>query len=138
MFTRYNYAALLTACSAITGVVSDSTTSTVVKALATEQNQFPKIATNAAALPSAAVHQRSPSKGFSSSIKKKSNGTSTAGKETKKGLRRRGDFTSDISESWLIILEVGTPGQKVELSLDLGDEFVKFHFRPVSSWPYKP
>jgi hypothetical protein len=101
MLTLSNFAAFLAASFAITGVVS------VPTALKKTHG--------------------TPSSSFTSSIKKKYNGTVASG-EAKRGLRKRDDFGAAIEASWLVVLDVGTPGTEVELSLDLGSELVKLPF----------
>ena len=101
MFTPSRYATVLLAASiAATGVVSESTSVT------------PTVATYSMASLGRATHG-----GFGASLKKAKGMSST-----NRSLRTRGDFNSSIVDSWLVVLQVGTPGQQLELSLDLGSD----------------
>lgn len=60
--------------------------------------------------------------GFSASIKKKPKDVSSGAAATKRSLRARDDFGSDIEYSWLAVLEVGSPSQTLDLLLDLGSD----------------
>jgi hypothetical protein len=136
MYTLSNFAALLLGASIVVTGVSSSDTSvstTVLKATQTGSKSMKKVisvssAEGAAALPTAAPVFGTEHKpgGFSANVKKVSTNISRAA-TTNQRLHARDDFGSDIEYSWLVILEVGTPPQTLDLSLDIGsDGFVIF------------
>lgn len=152
MVTRFYYTAiLLAAFSTATDVVSQSTVllkasiisvpkpeSTVTPL--TRINAVPSVTTLAVsesssvhnviisstaaaqALPSV-VSTKSKKGGFQGKLKKKTTAVLPSTNETTEGsLRRRDDFTAEIVNHWLVVFDVGTPPQLLELSLDLGSD----------------
>lgn len=149
MSTPFQRATLLLAASlAATGVVSQSAnytykpTVTTTPALVTSTTSILAaldgtassglsitFSTTAAtsALPTAAVLQggagNKTSSGFGAKLKKVSGvGSTNSTSTTTKSLKARDDFNSNIVDSWLVVLEVGTPPQELMLSLDLGSD----------------
>lgn len=149
MSTPFQRATLLLAASlAATGVASQSrnrtitptaTTTTAPAASITKISAVQDVAASSgptitfsttaatSALPTAASLQgdagNEPSRGFGAKLKKIHSADSTnSTSKAKRSLKARDDFDSNIVDSWLVVLEVGTPAQELLLSLDLGSD----------------
>lgn len=151
MVTRfYNAAILLAAVTAAADIASQSTVlldassvsiskpETTVTPL-TRINTAPSVTTLAIAQASSAhgiiisstdaapalptvVSTKSKKGGFQGKLKRKTTAVLQGNETTEGSLQRRDGFSAEIVNHWLVVFDVGTPPQPLELSLDLGSD----------------